>query len=182
LVWSLLLVMPLMFLLVYGCSTGDTTTTTSPSPTTTSELLNELAFEDFPLGSDMLFKDIPTHIHIMTDIDSPIPNFNGYFSPAAKTMLDAVDYSRYFILFTFMGSQPFAGPKIEVERIWQVENVIYVEANFDKGGPTYQPTITLPFDTVKVSKDNMTQYGEITFILLDQDGEERARTVCEIPG
>jgi hypothetical protein len=87
------------------------------------------------------------------------------------------DYSHYFILYAFMGMQAVTGPDIEVVQIWQTDNIIYVEAYFDQAGPTYLESWSFPVDIVKVNKDNMTQFGEITFILLDQEGKERARAV-----
>jgi hypothetical protein len=170
-----------MFLSVYGCSTAETTTSTNPSPTTTSKHLNELTFDDFLIDFGMEYLDVPTQIHIVHSVDSPLPDVVLYVSSETQAELDAVDFSQYFILFAFMGSQPLTGPAIEVIQIWQIENIIYVEAFFDQGGPTYRPAHSSPLHIVKVSKDNMTQFGEITLIFLDQNGIERARTVCEIP-
>jgi hypothetical protein len=80
-----------------------------------------------------------------------------------------------------MGMQAVTGPDIEVVQIWQTDNIIYVEAYFDQAGPTALESWSFPLDIVKVSKENMIQFGEITFILLDQEGEERARTTQVIP-
>jgi len=174
LIWISLLSATLLLLLPYGCSTKETTTTTPQHD-------NELEFEDFPLFFSLKDLDIPTQIYIMAGKDSPLPPVIEEIFTDYQTKLKTVDYSRDFILFAFMGFQSLTGPTIEVTQIWQIDNTIYIEALFDQGGPTYAPGWSSPSHIVKVSKDNMTQFGEITFILLDQDGEERARTICEIP-
>lgn len=68
-----------------------------------------------------------------------------------------------------------------VEKIRQVRDTIYILANFDMDGPTYLPTVSSPAYFVKVHKEKMTQFGQLTFILLDQTGSEKARTIVNIP-
>jgi len=191
-IW-IFLVMLLMFLAVYGCNNSNTTQpnvtsslptdtlTTSATSITTNPTGNILEFEDFFIYLSLKDQDIPTQIHLMISNDSPLSPAIDQISAEAQTKLDVVDFSKDFILFAFMGYQGVTGPTIEITKIWQINNTIYVEAYFDKGGPTYQPASSSPVNIVKVSKENMTQFGEITFILIDQYGEERARTTCEIP-
>ena len=142
---------------------------------------NILTFEDIAIN--WLYKelDIPTQIRVMTSIDSQLPNVIDYITPESQPELNTVDFSRYLLIFAFMGFQSVTGPTIEVTQIWQIDNTIYVEAFFDQGGPTYQPTHSSPADVVRLSKENISHFGVITFILIDQDGTERARTTCEIP-
>ena len=160
--------------------TTSATPTTSPTPTTTNPPGNILTFEDIAIN--WLYKelDIPTQIRVMTSIDSQLPNVIDYITLESQPELNAVDFSRHLLLFAFMGFQGVTGPTIKVTQIWQIDNTIYVEAFFNQGGPKYQPTHSSPADVVRVSKDNMTQFGEITFILLDQFGEERASAVYNI--
>jgi len=168
--------------------TTSATPTTSPTPTTTNITTptttnppgNILTFEDIAIN--WLYKelDIPTQIRVMTSIDSQLPNVIDYITLESQPELNAVDFSRHLLLFAFMGFQGVTGPTIKVTQIWQIDNTIYVEAFFNQGGPKYQPTHSSPADVVRVSKDNMTQFGEITFILLDQFGEERASAVYNI--
>jgi hypothetical protein len=141
---------------------------------------NILEFEDYSIDFGMEYLDVSTHIYVVPSLNSPLPDEVLYVSPDTKSELDAFDFSQYFILFAFMGSQSLTGPTIKVTQIWQIDNTIYVEALFDQGGPTYQPMYSSPVYIVKVSKNNMTQFGEITFILLDQEGAERTRTVYNI--
>ena len=79
-----------------------------------------------------------------------------------------------------MGSETVKGSNIKVKQIWQTDNIIYVEAYFDQAGPAYMDATSSPYDVVKVSKENMTRFGEITFILLDQEEKERARAIYNI--
>ena len=159
---------------VSACNNGTTTSTTNPPE-------NSLAFDDFFIHISLKDQDIPTQIHVMISNDSPLPPVIDQISAEAQTKLDAVDFSQNFILFAFMGYQGVTGPTIKITKIWQINNTIYVEAYFDKGGPTYQPASSSPVNIVKVSKENMIHFSEITFILLDQDGKERAIATCEIP-
>ena len=163
----------IILLTVSACNNSTTTSTTKPPG-------NILEFDDFPIGFGLKLRDVPTQIHVISSIDSPLPDVVLYVSPETQAELDALDFSQYFILCAFMGSQAFTGPTIEITQIWQTDNVIYIDANFNKGGPTYQPGWSSPKHIVKVSKENMTQFGEITFILLNQDGKERANAVYEI--
>lgn len=190
---TILAVMPLFFLLTYACNNANSTqpdgtsqqTTDTPTSSTTATTTNPpeniLEFEDYSISITLKDLDIPTQLYVIASEDSPPPPVLAFEDGEYLPELADIDFSQCFILFAFMGFQSSTGPKIMVTQIWQIDNNIYVEALFDQGGPTQQPSWSSPADIVKVSKDNMTQYGEITFILLDQEGEERARTVGEIP-
>ena len=186
-----------------ACNNADTTlpsetgsmptdnVTNSATSATTGPPGNILEFEGLFSSKNVSNWDIPSQIHVMTTENSSLPNpinelLERYCLKEGthyknEEILDTVDFSRYFVILAFMGFQSVTGPTIEIQQIWQVENIIYVEALFDKAGPTYQPAWSSPYDVIKVSKEDMIQFGEITFVLLDQDGEERARTVYEIP-
>jgi hypothetical protein len=187
---SVLLIL-VMLLTVPACDNSvspSTSETTSPdtSATTTNPPENMLSFEHIFTSRNTSVLEIPTKIYVMTSSDSPLPypinDFWEYYDNKIprEEILDTIDFSRYFILLAFMGSQPVTGPNIEVKQIWQTDNIIYVEAYFDPAGPAFMDSLSSPYDVVKVSKDNMPQFGEITFILLDQNGEERARAVYDI--
>lgn len=79
-----------------------------------------------------------------------------------------------------MGTQAVTGPFITIERIWQIEDTIYVRADFNKAGPTYLPAVSAPAQSVKVNKSTMTNFGVITFIPLDKSENERARATYEV--
>lgn len=187
----ILLIMPLVLSLCCGCSsTGTSNSSTStfqdinmiPDTSTTTEPTNELEFERLFVPSSMKEEEIPVRVHIMTSKDSPLPDVIAEISEENQIKLNTIDYSRDFVLFVFMGHQNVRGPKKEVTQIWKSNGIIYIQANFHKQtDPTIIPGFTYPKEAIKVSKDNMLQFGEITLILLDQDGKERARTVCNIP-
>ena len=197
-----ILALSVLFITTWGCnvsleqtptksSNGETTIPSETNPiqnaSVTSPPGNQLAFEDFRLAVAKMgvSTDTPAYVFVMTNTKSPLPDRWEYFTPFApereeKTIED-VDFSKDFLLFVSMGFKSVTGPKITVERIWQVQETIYIQANFDTAvGQTVQPMFSEPTTIIKVSKDNMTQFGEITFVLLDQSGKERATTTCEI--
>jgi hypothetical protein len=116
----------------------------------------------------------------MASKNSQLPPDLYQITADSETKLNTVDYSKDFILFAFMGFQSLTGPTITVTRIWQIDNTIYIETYFDKGGPTYEPGWSSPRHVVKISKDNMIQFGKINFVLLDQFGEERANAIFDV--
>jgi len=163
LIWIFLFSATLLLLLPYGCSTADTVTPLSTTPTTASsspeitntptkppEIIttpphdNELYFEElwvafFP--SRGTIEDIPPYIFIITNAQSQLPDGWKYYTsdPNREKCINVedVDFSNNFILVVSMGIQSVTGPKITVESIWQEVDTIYVQANFDLGGPTY---------------------------------------------
>lgn len=169
-------------------TTCEITTDTDGIADTTLPHDNELYFEELWVAHRPTYiaePGTPPYIFVITHTQSPLPDRWEYYTvdPQREKLINIedVDFSKYFMLVVSMGFQSVTGPKITVESIWQVGDVIYTQANFDMDGPTYQPTFSEPARSVRVSTENMTQFGEITFILLDQEGEERARTTCEIP-
>jgi hypothetical protein len=187
-------------LLSFSCTPSNSrtvpSTSSSPSPTITSPPPTPskisvipgttipgviLEFENFPIYGNLKDQNIPSQIHVMVNIESPLPDVIKDITMESQAKLSTLDFSRYFILFVFMGFQSVTGPYIKVKQIWQVKDTIWVQADFNPDGPTYLPTYSSPFQDVKVNKENITQFGEITFRLLDLSGKERATTTCEIP-
>ena len=66
---------------------------------------------------------------------------------------------------------------MEIKGIWQDKDTVYISAHLDDRSPamTVTDAESSQYITLKVSMDDMTQFGEITFILLDQDGKERSK-------
>lgn len=185
----LLLNIILMLPLLSGCvSSQNPDESLSISPDAASHPGNRLTFEYPRLAVAQMGveRDSPVYIYIMTNIASPLPVRWEYFTPydperGEKTIND-IDFSDNFLIFVSMGFQSNTGPKITVENIWQDQGVIYVEADFDiTMGKTVQSLYSEPTAIIQVSKGNMTQFGEITFILLDQLGNERATATCNVP-
>ena len=93
-----------------------------------------------------------------------------------------IDFTHYFVLFVFQGHQNARGPKKGVTHIWQTDNNIYVQANFHfQQDPTVIPGFSYPRQVIKVRKDNLLQFGDISLILLDQNGNQRASKKAIIP-
>jgi hypothetical protein len=71
---------------------------------------------------------------------------------------------------------------MEIKGIWQDKDTVYISAHLDDQPPTMTviEVVSSQYVALKVNKENMTQFGEITFILLDDEGKERARAVYDI--
>jgi hypothetical protein len=198
--WSVSLFLAAMLFMTLSCRSLNNTTTIknstqpeardnhntipSTSPGATSQVLNKLTFKPFRLAVTWKVKeDFPSQIIIITNTQSPLPKPFEYYTPSdpKKETIEDVDFSQYFLLIVCMGFQAVTGPSIEVKDTWQDQDKIHVQAEFNRGGPTFLPAYSSPGDIIKVSKDSLTQFGDITFILSDQWGDERAQTTCEIP-
>ena len=165
-----------------------TTTTTSPptSETSTTSSITfppgtDLKFEIIKIGG--LYKDennVPTKICVFSNKQYPLPFVFASWYPDSVIILNNLDFSEYFVIMLFMGTRTITGPFIKPERIWQNENTIYVLADFNNGGLYHLDAYSAPCQSVKVSKTTMTQFGELTFILLDLSGAERARAVDDV--
>ena len=143
---------------------------------------NELAFTKLSIPLNMEEEDILDQLHVMTGNDSPVPDVIAEIPEESKPELDGIDYANNFILFVFTGKHNFgSSPSTNVTQIWQNDNIIYIQANFPKQtSMTVIPGFYYGNYTLSVSKDNMSQFGEIKLILLDQDGNQRATTIAEI--
>jgi hypothetical protein len=141
----------------------------------------ELVFEQLTVSPVMKEEDIPVQMHVMTSNESPLPDVIYEIPAEGQIELDGTDYSQNFTLFVFTGKQNFGDVAHKVTQIWQTDNIIYIHANFPKPTKTVIPGFIYGKFVIKVSKDNMTQFGEIKFILIDQDERQRAVTTCDIP-
>ncbi len=101
--------------------------------------------------------------------DSPIKGI----SPEDQNRINAVDFSRNFVLIAFHG-WTYPGNGIEIQKISQLasqyENVVRVRAQFQEPGEAAVTGVTTPYHIVRVSKDRVTRFGEIEFRLFQQDG------------
>jgi hypothetical protein len=108
--------------------------------------------------------------------DSPIEGIPTYTKPQSE--IETVDFSKYFVIIAFHGSTfPPDTPEdggIELIKIIQDGDNIYIRARFQVPQRTVPPGIITPYYAVKVNKESMVQFGKLTFILLDQSGKERA--------
>jgi len=160
---------------IASCQTPAATSGASGSPNTSETTFSlppgaDLAFEKFSFDFTQKNANSPDkpQIDTMVNSQSPIPDVFSSLD------VGAFDFSKYFVLFVFMGLQSNSGPEITIQKIRQARDTIFVQTFFDKDGPTYVPLLSSPCQIVKVNKEDMSQFGSIKFILLDQDGNERA--------
>jgi hypothetical protein len=156
-------------------------TDTTPETETTSVFIHELESEKLYVPLIMKEEDIHPQIYVITSNNSTVPDPIAEIPAEGQLKLDSVDYSNYLVLFVFTGKQNFGDVAHKVTQIWQTDNIIYIHANFPKPTKTVIPGFIYGKFVIKVSKDNMTQFGEIKFILIDQDERQRAVTTCDIP-
>ena len=69
-----------------------------------------------------------------------------------------------------------------IKEIIQEKGTVYISAHLDDplGGPSI-PIESSQYNVLAISKTNLIQFGEITFILLDNTGKERASVTAEVP-
>jgi hypothetical protein len=191
---SFWLVIPLVLLLLYGCNQTDTTTSPSPSQspspsdTTTPSVT-------FPPGTDLAFETIvesgkvggpyegkSAQIRVVNDTQTTLPEWFDWVDPHNQTTILGVDYSKYLVVIVFNGYRSGIWRDLSIQRIWQNDNEVFVLAHFNDfvSGATSLPAFNSQYQVVKIDKTLITHPGEITFILLDELGEERARTIREI--
>jgi hypothetical protein len=162
-------------------------TETSVTPLTGTELSFETIVKaDYP-STDLGAPENPKIIVITSEPLTRIPGISPHdISPnvGSESIIKEVDYSKFIVLIAFHGTtypgSVLEGRGIDITRILQDGNKIYVQARFQLPQPTVVPGIIYPYHIVKVNKESITKYGELTFILLDQLGKERATTTCEI--
>ena len=92
------------------------------------------------------------------------------------------DFSKNFILMIFNGFRGGYGTQMTIKEIIQEKGTVYISAHLDDplGGPSI-PIESSQYNVLAISKTNLIQFGEITFILLDNTGKERASVTAEVP-
>jgi len=187
---GLVLLLVIFTVFIVGCKSGNTpsipltTTETSTSAMSISQPAKKVPFEHFQTDGYYYRIEDTAAIWVINDLlqyNRPQGiEWRNQSQTEPPNPIRSFDFSKNFILFTFMGFQAVTGPTIETMQIWQSVNTIYVQAFFSRGGPTFLPTYSSPFDSLKISKDDLAQFGIITFLLLDESGKERAKATYEI--
>jgi hypothetical protein len=162
-----------------------------PSPTLTFPPGTMLTFEtivkaDYPstgLGA-------PENPEIIIITSEPLTHILGIsphdISPnvGSESIIKEVDYSKFIVLIAFHGTtypeSVLEDRGIGITRILQDGNNVYIQARFQLPQSTVSPGIIYPYHIIKVNKERMTQFGKLTFILLDQLGKERAKTTHDV--
>ena len=90
-----------------------------------------------------------------------------------QRLLDDIDYSQDIVLVILFGYG--ASRDDSVINVWQLKEVIWVQAVFLT--PPADAVKTSPYQIIKISKAQMPRFGKLTFRLLDDDMQEKAKAV-----
>jgi hypothetical protein len=122
------------------------------------------------------YPDKLPRIEAITNIDSPLPSW--YIKN--PSWLGTVDFTKCFIVVGYIGHQSAGDSGILITDIWQRGKTVYVRAQFVYIPRINHPAEGSPSHVVMIYKEKMKIFGEITFILLDDYGNERASTISGI--
>jgi hypothetical protein len=160
-------------------ATSPTLSDTKASPTETLPSGTNLDFSTISIRHEYTENPVYTRVAKIVIISSkPVNNIEG-ITLESTDRINEVDFSKHFVLVLFHGTT-YPGNGIQVERIWQNEKTIYILAQFQKTGVTVIPIDSGPYVVVQIVKDSLTQFGQTTFVLLDESGKERAEATYEI--
>lgn len=90
------------------------------------------------------------------------------------------DFSEYFILMVFNGFRGGWGDPMRIEGIRQDEDTVNIYVTFDDNLSTVNPELSSQYGVLKIGRKEITQFGEITFTLIDQNGQERTKATYEV--
>ena len=187
----MLLVLVGVLVLAVGCTTGETTTSTS---VTTGTNPDETSAVTFPSGTDLEFEDLlgsglggsyegdDAQVAIITSPQNTPSEAIEWIHTADNTTISEVDYSEYFVVLLFNGWRGGIFDYLNIQRVWQDDSNVYLLAHFNDFIPkaTSLPSTNSQYRAVKIHRSQIMQPGLTTFILFDETGDERARTTAEI--
>lgn len=90
------------------------------------------------------------------------------------------DFSEYFIIMVFNGYRSYYAESMKIERIRQDKDTVNIWVHFDDGAEYSNPIFSSQYTVLKINREEMTQFGEITFTLIDQNGQERAKATYKV--
>jgi len=91
-----------------------------------------------------------------------------------------LDFSEYFIIMIFNGYRSYYAESMKIERVRQDKDTVNIWTHLDDGAEYSNPIFTSQYTVLKINREEMTQFGEITFTLIDQNGQERTKATYEI--
>jgi hypothetical protein len=96
-------------------------------------------------------------------------------------ILNKVDYNRYFTIVVFITFNDYFYP-IQIQRIWQDGNVIFIQAPVHDLGPQeyYLCWSSTEYQAVQLDRSILPKSGTIIFKLIDEHGAERAATIVTV--
>jgi hypothetical protein len=122
-------------------------------------------------------------LYVNTEKTITLPEHMKWLSSESQSQFLSIDYSRYFLLQIEMGPLGSTGYGLEIKRIWQDKNNIYMKSEFltpDSGSAQGQ-MITFPGDIAVVDKEKMSQFGELEFTVFEQHGLVLGKATHFIP-
>jgi hypothetical protein len=178
----------LIFVMLLIASACDNSTSISPSETTSPSVTlppgTELPFDSVLYSGNLggPYEGKSAQIRVIQDIQTLTPEWFDWVDPQEQNAILSIDYSKYFVVIAFNGYRTSIYSDLSIQRIWQSENEVFVLAHFNDfiSGATSLPAFNSQYQVVKIDKTLITHLGEITFRLLDELGEERARAVYDI--
>ena len=125
------------------------------------------------------YTGVNAQIRVINSIQTVPPEALQWVYSDSKDTILAVDYSQCFVVIVFNGYRGGITTIMQIKRIWQVNNNVFVLAHFNDPPPpgvtlTVLPATSSQYQVVKISRTQLTQSGAITFSLLDETGYERA--------
>ncbi len=188
--------------LLTGCTIGNLTsisTTTNPPDTMKfpPHSVTPPPTENFPPGKDLEFslivsagdytaegsyKSEDAKIRIITSVDNLTSETLNQLDPKDHQYLLSANYQGFFSIIVFNGRRGGIAGYLQIHRIWRDNDVVYILAHFnDKYPDIISLTVfSSQYEIVKVRKSQLEHLGNFTFILLDETGVERARSIIDI--
>jgi hypothetical protein len=167
---KLLLIIIVFSFLLQGCVASEKSTLPAGK---------ELAFNTISKEQYDAYRENSPRIFIVT-ANQTIPDNNPWIKNEEVIKLNSIDYSKYFAIIAFNGFLGYRRSDFEINKIIQDKNIINVVSHFSTISATTIPANSSESHIVTVSKESLIQYGEITFKLLDESGQEKAKAIREI--
>jgi hypothetical protein len=182
LVSPLLLILVIILLSIPACNYSQGGTS-FPTPSGT-----EISFEHFSISNYYYRSETTAQIWVLNSLQQynrpegiewkPNPP-NPQLSEPPPEIIN-FDFFQYFIIMVFNGFRNNYGEHMRINGIWQDKDKVYILARLDEATGTVSPILSSQYSVFQISRNQMTQFGEITFTLIDQNGQERASAIYEV--
>jgi len=154
---------------------GSRNSTSLITPSTAGVAMSaatELNFKTISIANDHIGNaNRDTQIEVISEkSNSVIP-----IDPLDQAKIDSTDFSKNYVIAVFYGWRGYANTAMEIKRVYQDKNIIYVSVYFEIPAGTVAPGYSSSYRIIEISKESMPQFGDITFKLLDDTGKEKAQ-------
>jgi hypothetical protein len=128
-----------------------------------------ISFETRVKQYDAIENQVPnSQIQVITSVpEQPVYGLKT----ADQTILQTADYSKSFLVIAFFGLG--SSDQDEITNIWQRNGDIWVQAKFVN--PPENSEKVSPYQIIKVDKAELTQFGDISFRLLDSEKLDKGK-------